>query len=98
MMVSDDNKIEAIRIEIDRIDKNLVELIDIRLGMSRDIGKIKKESGLEINSPEREEQIFRNVLEQETRNISEETLRRIFQLIIQESLSVQQKVLKDIND
>jgi chorismate mutase len=87
-------KIEAIRVEIDQIDKNIVEHIDIRLGMSRDIGKIKKEAGMEIPSPEREEQIFRNVLGKEVKNISEETLKKIYSLIIQESLFIQQKVFK----
>ncbi|WP_148259519.1 bifunctional chorismate mutase/prephenate dehydrogenase [Candidatus Blochmanniella vafra] len=53
-----ENKLNVLRNEIDKIDKNLIELLSRRLSLVSQIGKIKSRFGLFIYSPEREEQLM----------------------------------------
>jgi 3-deoxy-7-phosphoheptulonate synthase len=50
--------IPALRDEIDRIDRELVKLIGMRLQNSVSIARIKAERGLEMRSPDREEELI----------------------------------------
>ena len=48
-----------IRENIDRLDRKLVELINQRLALAAEIGKIKRSTGGEIYVPEREDAVLR---------------------------------------
>jgi chorismate mutase len=82
-------KLRALRSEVDEIDKKLVELLDKRGGKSLLIGKLKKELQLELHSPERETEVIENIVKMKKSVISEDSLKRIFIIILKESLSIQ---------
>jgi chorismate mutase/prephenate dehydratase len=55
------NSIQKYREEIDRIDKQIVELILKRAEFASEIGKLKKENNLSIYKPDREIKIYENI-------------------------------------
>ncbi|HMK30269.1 MAG TPA: chorismate mutase [Terriglobales bacterium] len=50
------------RKKIDEIDKKLVELIGERARAAREIGKLKQDTRLPIYEPDREKEVFDNVV------------------------------------
>jgi len=53
--------LDHIRARIDVLDRKLVELINRRLALASEIGKIKRKAGGEIYVPEREDAVIRKV-------------------------------------
>ena len=66
-----------IREKIDVLDRQLVELINQRLALAAEIGKIKRSTGGEIYVPEREDAVFRKVSGQNQGPIKSDALRAI---------------------
>ena len=54
-------QIKKLRKQIDGIDRKIVNLIEKRISIAKEIGGIKKREGMEIKDPVREEEVFRNV-------------------------------------
>jgi chorismate mutase/prephenate dehydratase len=75
---------------IDRIDRELVELINRRIELAERIGELKKREGAAIYVPSREEQVFARVREYNRGLVSEGTLERIFREIISASIAREQ--------
>ena len=53
--------LEEYRAELDVLDAELVELLEKRMGISRDIGAAKRAAGIPIYQPEREQLILQKV-------------------------------------
>jgi chorismate mutase len=71
------------RREIERIDRQLVELLAERLRTGRDIGALKREAGLPTLDPAREAEVIRRAGElARTLDIPSEPVRAIFWQII----------------
>lgn len=66
--------------EIDGIDKGILELLEERVKAARKIGKIKREGGMEIEDVEREEKILKNILD--STNLEKEFVGDLFRRII----------------
>lgn len=58
------NKIKDLRFEIDNIDKRLLDLIVERLRIAKEIGKVKKDEGMEIIDRQREKEVFERLAPQ----------------------------------
>jgi len=74
--------IEDIRREIDKIDKELVELINKRAECASEIGKLKDASTESIFAPEREMQVLSKVLSLNRGPLSDKTISAIYREII----------------
>jgi chorismate mutase len=85
--------IEDWRREIDEIDFEIVRLLNRRIKLCEEIGKLKREMGLPLIDVEREKMIFRNALLSNQGYISDSTLLRIFCEILSESRKVQMKAI-----
>ena len=89
------NKDEAVRLlaesrtKIDALDRQLVELLNRRTGIVEDIGRAKEAAGLPIYEPNREDDVYRNVLSHNQGPLSAEALRGIYERIIDEMRSLQ---------
>ncbi|MCK4813903.1 MAG: chorismate mutase [Candidatus Marinimicrobia bacterium] len=70
------------RKKIDKIDEHLVELLDQRMGLAFELGKIKKEKGLPVNVPEREQEIFDKLKALPKETIRDDELEELFERII----------------
>jgi len=79
------------RSEIDRIDLQLVELLDRRSRCAIEIVKLKQEMNLGVYDPEREEQVIRLVQEATRGPLSKAAIKRLFERIIDESRRVERE-------
>ena len=82
-------KLADYRRNIDRIDLQLLALLNERTRVVEDIGRVKRHASLPIYEPKREEQVFDNVTTSNGGPLTKEALRRIFERIIDEMRTIQ---------
>jgi len=70
------------RKELDRINQELLTLLNRRLRLSLEIGKIKREMGKKIHDTEREREILDRLKRKNRGPLKEEDLRKIFTMIM----------------
>jgi chorismate mutase len=83
------NELDQWRQKIDELDLQLVKLLNTRAACAKEIGKVKLALGLEAYSPEREEEVMRNVTSHSSGPLSSQAIRRLFERIIDESRTVE---------
>ncbi len=83
------------RDRIDEIDLELVKLLNERTKCAEEIGKIKLLLGLDAYSPEREEEVKRNVTAANCGPLSAKAVQRLFERIIDESRSVERITMSE---
>ncbi|HXG92446.1 MAG TPA: chorismate mutase [Blastocatellia bacterium] len=81
--------IEDWRNEIDRIDEQLVQLLNERSKCAIELGRIKRELGLAIYSPEREKEVIEHVTGINSGPLDRDAVRRLFERIIDESRRIE---------
>lgn len=86
-------EIKKLRAEIDKIDKKIVELLNKRAFLSKEIGKLKNKNKLKPYVPAREEEIYRNILSYNEGPLSAQALRAIFREIMSASLALEKKLI-----
>jgi chorismate mutase/prephenate dehydratase len=79
----------GLRSEIDRLDKDLVGLLNRRAEVAALIGQVKDQQGLEVWSPAREEEVLAKALTASTGPLPPETLRLIFRELMSGSRALQ---------
>ena len=89
----DKQKIELKRNEIDNVDKKIVDLLNERLSLVQDIGKIKESTGENYYDPSRELKVLDKVISSSSGLIKDSSLKSIFREIISASISLE----KDLN-
>lgn len=87
------------RLEIDEIDTAILGLIQKRIGMVEEIGKIKAKAGLPLVDEEREREIISRLVEERKEPLSAEAVSDIFNSIIREARRVQtEDILRIIHE
>lgn len=81
--------LDEFRVGIDEIDRKIVELLNERTRIVDCIGRTKKESGLPVYEPKREDLVFANVAAANAGPIPQDAVRRIFERIIDEMRTIQ---------
>lgn len=81
--------LEDWRNEIDRIDLEIVNLLQRRISIVEEIGKVKAKLGLPLVDLEREKLIMNRILIERREPLSVEAVTCVFQCIIEESRRVQ---------
>jgi chorismate mutase / prephenate dehydratase len=79
----------GLRGEIDRIDKELVALLNRRAEFALQIGQVKQKQGLEVWSPAREDEVIAKALATSRGPLPAETLRLIFRELMSGSRALQ---------
>jgi chorismate mutase len=79
------------RDRIDAVDRELLKLLNERTRVVEEIGRIKREANMPIYEPKREDQVFRNVMENNKGPLSADSVKRIFERIIDEMRKVQRE-------
>ena len=77
--------IDELRIEIDRLDAQLLRIFNQRAALALQIGELKKEAGLPVFDPAREKNIFRRMKEDNPGPLDEQAIVRLFERVIDES-------------
>ena len=86
--------IEHWRKEIDGIDEQLVRLLNERSKCAIELGRIKRELGLAIYSPDREKQVIQHVTRVNGGPLDAAAVRRLFERIIDESRSIERVIVE----
>jgi chorismate mutase/prephenate dehydratase len=89
-------QLRNLRAQIDKLDLQILKLVNERASVAGEIGHLKNEHGEEVFSPGREEEVLQNVLQINEKNkgpLDPGTVRAIFREIISGSRALQ-KVLK----
>ena len=81
--------IGLLRQAIDGIDEKILDFINQRLSLAKQIGDFKKQSGLQVTDAGREKKILNRLLEKNNGPLSAGGLRNIFESIIAEGRNAQ---------
>jgi len=81
----------TLRGQIDKLDLNILELLNKRAGIAAQIGKIKADQGGEVFSAAREEEVLANVLKAHTGPLATVTVKAIFRELISGSRAIQKQ-------
>ncbi len=90
------SQLQTLRREIDKLDVEIVKLVNERASKAAEIGLAKREQGEDVFAPAREEEVYRNAVETSKKikgKLEEATIRAIFREIMSGSRALQ-KVLK----
>jgi len=82
------------RKKIDEIDRSVVKLLNERARCVVEIGEIKRQNGLPIHEPNREQEVLRQALEANQGPLASEAIQRIFERIVAEGRALQQRLFQ----
>jgi len=82
------------RDEIDRLDEQLVKLLNARSECAIELGRIKRELGLAIYSPDREREVIAHVTGINHGPLDRFAVRRLFERIIDESRRIERVTIE----
>ncbi|MBA3975267.1 MAG: chorismate mutase [Candidatus Solibacter sp.] len=83
--------LDQYRIEIDSLDLRILDILNERTRIVEKIGAVKREAGLPVYEPKREDAVYRNVLSHNQGPLSEAAVRRLFERIIDEMRTLQRE-------
>ncbi len=83
--------IADLRKKIDEIDRKLVELINQRAQAAHEIGKLKRDIGMPIYEPDREQKVFSNVRAVNEGPLPDRDLLRIYERLMDIMRQIQQE-------
>src|SRR6266404_377776 len=84
-------KLSECRIRIDAVDLKILALLNERTRIVEEIGRIKRQLALPIYEPKREDQVFHNVTQNNAGPLTAEAVKRVFERIIDEMLTIQRE-------
>ncbi|HOK99559.1 MAG TPA: bifunctional 3-deoxy-7-phosphoheptulonate synthase/chorismate mutase type II [Bacteroidales bacterium] len=88
--------IEELRSQIDKIDDKIVELLEKRMHIAEEIGKIKKENNIAVLQTKRWHQIItQRMKEAREKGLSEHFIENIFRAIHEESINHQTRIMNE---
>jgi chorismate mutase len=85
------DNIDDLRERINAIDDELLRLFNERAKLALAIGRMKKNQGLPIHIPSREEQIIMRVQEENPGPLSPTSIARLYEQLIQESRTLEEE-------
>ncbi len=85
--------LQPIREKIDRLDQQLVQLLNERLSLAAEIGRLKRSSGGQIYVPEREDAVLRKVCALNTGPIKDPALKAIYREIMSAAIALEKPLL-----
>ena len=88
-----DKRILELRQQIDDLDEVIIQLLKKRMGISKEVGKLKEKLEIPVEDKHRENEIIDRLTKQAGINLSEEQLIRIFTAVFKSSKQVQKWVL-----
>lgn len=78
-------RLDELRQRIDALDEQLVALLSRRAECALEIGRVKKDAGLDVYQPAREVEVLAHVQEVNPGPLDDGAIRRLFERIIDEA-------------
>ena len=86
--------LEELRGNIDRVDEVLVRLLNERARWVCEIGRVKKEAGIEVYQPDREKDVLKHVRDVASEGpLGPDAIARLFERIIDEARRLERRVV-----
>ena len=86
--------LDDLRQDIDRVDEVIVRLLNERARVACEIGRIKKETGVEVYQPDREKQVLAHVRELGSQGpLGPDAIARLFERIIDEARRLERRLV-----
>jgi len=89
-------EIEVLREEIDKIDSELLKLLNARSLLALKIGEIKKIHNLPVFDPEREKNIIERLVKENSGPLDNNAIIRLFERIIDEARRLERIKVKGV--
>jgi len=89
------NDLSRCRVLIDDLDRRIIALLNERTAVVEQIGRIKQELHLNVYEPKREDQVLENVLAHSNGPLPPESIKRIFERIMDEMRTLQKMRLSN---
>lgn len=89
-MTSQGTELEVLRSTIDDLDRRILELIAERVRVVLAVGDYKRRTGMPVYDPERERRMLARLASLAPSPLDGETVRRIFERLIDESRRIEQ--------
>jgi len=83
-------KLDKLRLSIDKIDKNLLELLSKRASFAQEVGRLKGDGV--IYKPEREAQILSSIIKDNNGPLNDESIINIFKAVISNCRALEKKL------
>jgi chorismate mutase/prephenate dehydratase len=87
-----DDKLTPLRMRIDAIDKQLLELLNQRAGVAQEVGHVKAANNAPVFRPEREMEVLRNVAERNPGPLADGDVQTIFREIMSACRALEKRV------
>jgi chorismate mutase len=88
-------KLESLRAKIDLADKEIVKILNERIGYALEISDVKKDLDLPVYDAEREKKVLNSIAEANDGNIPIEVIKRIFSVIIKETRGLEEIMIDE---
>ena len=85
-------QLKSVRTSIDKLDLQILKLINERAELARDIGKIKEVNGNDVFSPTREKEVIDNVVSHNKGPLNETTVRAVYRELISGARAIERKI------
>lgn len=82
-------QIHKLRQRIDQLDAKIVQLLNVRAKISQEIASLKKEKGISIYSPDREQEVLKKAISLTRGPLGPEAITAIYREIMSASLALQ---------
>lgn len=82
-------ELAKLRKQIDKIDKQIIEILNKRAEFSLDIGNIKRKGKLSVYSPDRESDVYKKVVDRNKGPLPQEAIQAIYREIMSATLSLE---------
>ena len=86
-------KLDEYRVEIDEIDREIVQLFEKRMKTVLNVASYKKENGMEVLQSNREEVVLQKAVDNLKDKKYEDDIREVFELLMKLSRNSQKKEL-----
>jgi chorismate mutase len=91
--------LEDLRRDIDRVDEVLVRLLNERARCACEVGRLKKELGVDVYQPEREKAVLQHVRDVAAEGpLGPDAIGRLFERIIDEARRLERRVVHGETD
>ncbi|MFO0948777.1 MAG: prephenate dehydratase [Planctomycetota bacterium] len=84
--------LQSLRSQIDKLDLQLLKLINDRAKLAVQIGQVKSDDGVEVFSPAREDEVVKRVLDANKGPLDERSIRAVFRELMSGSRSLQRRL------
>lgn len=85
-------QLKLLRTQVDKLDLQILKLINERAELAQEIGKIKESSGSNVFSPLREQEVLDNVVRHNKGPLDEITVRAVYREIISGARSIERRI------